>query len=152
MNATKAHPLHSSRFLTRGFGVAVLLNAIWINASEIFRYFIFIMPMMREAFPQVPNIAPMDPFVFAIWGVWDMLLIVLATGFMRLWFERFGHGTAMMLGAATLYWLGSFVFFWAAAYNMGFATFQIVCIALPLSWLELTIAAWIVRWSTARYG
>ena len=49
--------------------MALIVNFIWINASEVFRYFAFVMPMMREAFPMVPNVAPMNLPVFMIWGV-----------------------------------------------------------------------------------
>ena len=41
--------------------LALVANAVWINASEIFRYFAFVMPMMREAFPQLDQRRPHEP-------------------------------------------------------------------------------------------
>lgn len=40
-------------FAWRALLLILLVNAPWINASEVFRYFVFVMPMMRAALPQV---------------------------------------------------------------------------------------------------
>ena len=44
----------------------LLANFVWINASEVFRYFAFVMPMMRQALPQVPDVAPMSVAIFMV--------------------------------------------------------------------------------------
>ena len=33
----------------RAFWLIFLLVTLWVNASEIFRYFVFVLPMMRDA-------------------------------------------------------------------------------------------------------
>ena len=51
-----------ARFPTHAFVRACLAVSIWINVSEIFRYFVFVMPM-------VPDVAPVNLSVFLIWGL-----------------------------------------------------------------------------------
>jgi hypothetical protein len=60
----------------RAFWMALAINVVWINISEISRYFVFIMPMMRDLLSHVPNIPPMNVSVFLIWGVWDTITVV----------------------------------------------------------------------------
>ncbi|MEO1017248.1 MAG: hypothetical protein AAFY56_06085 [Pseudomonadota bacterium] len=134
------------------FLLTALVNMIWINASEVFRYFVFIMPMLRESFPQIPTVAPMNLGVFAIWGIWDTILVFATTGFAWLYLERFGRGWRQAVIAGTLVWLAIFVILWLGLFNMGLATWAILMIALPLSWLEMVVAALIVNWGMLRFG
>ncbi|NOY42989.1 MAG: hypothetical protein GXP26_14285 [Planctomycetes bacterium] len=56
------------------FAVITLLVSIWVNVSEVFRYFAIVMPAMRRDLAAIPNVAPMNWPVFAVWGVWDTIL------------------------------------------------------------------------------
>lgn len=149
-NALNLNP--STRFLSKGFVIALLINIIWINASEVFRYFAFVMPLMREAFPQVSNIAPMNLPVFLIWAVWDTILILAVTGFSWLFLGVFGQGKWNALKAATLLWVSIFVILWLGLFNMNLATPKILMVALQLAWIELAIASLIVNWSMTHYA
>lgn len=126
------------------------LNFLWINASEVFRYFAFVMPMMREAFPALPDVAPMNLPVFLVWGIWDTVLILAATFLSWLMLERFGNSVRTALAAGTLIWATVFVILWLGLYNMNLATVPVVLTALPLAWIEMVVAALIVR--RARQG
>lgn len=138
--------MHDTFEPRRAFVTALALNAVWINASEIFRYFVFVMPMMREAFGMVPGVAPMNIPVFLSWGIWDTILIVAATGFIWLFLDRFGDHRRMAITGATLIWAAVFGMLWLGLYNMGLATLWIMAAALPLAWAEMAIAALIVLW------
>ena len=140
-----ASPQGASFVLSRAFLFALLVNTVWINASEVFRYFVFVMPMMREALPEVGNVAPMDFVVFASWGVWDTILVIVATSSIWVMYDRFGSELRIALLAATGLWLGIFAILWLGLYNMNLATLEIILIALPLAWLEMFVAALIVR-------
>lgn len=129
----------------RPFLLAILANFIWINASEIFRYFIFIMPMMRETFPQIDNVASMSVGIFLIWGIWDTILIFFSTLFFWLFLNQLGNGIKSAIFAGISVWSGVFLLLWLGLYNMNMASFEILKIALPLSLLEMVIAALIVR-------
>ena len=128
------------------FTYALAINFLWINLSEVFRYFVFVMPMMREALPLVSDVAPMSLSVFLIWGIWDTILAAAATTAPWLALSIFGATLRTTLLAATGVWLSIFGLIWIGIYNMNLTTWQIVLTALPLAWFEMIIAALVVRW------
>lgn len=132
--------------MSRAFWLTLLINAIWINVSEIFRYFVFVMPMLRDSFPQLENVAPMDLIIFARWAVWDTILLFAVTGFIWVALERFGRDVRNALIAATAVWLAIFGILWLGLMNMNLATLEISAIALALSWVELAVAGLIVNY------
>ncbi|KZK78329.1 hypothetical protein PsW64_03968 [Pseudovibrio sp. W64] len=136
--------------LKGAFWLALLLNLLWINASEVFRYFAFVMPLMRSSLPQIQDVAPMNLPVFMIWGVWDTVLVLAATGLSWVLLERFGPTIRNALYAGSVIWATIFVILWLGLWNMNLATTQIVLTALPLAWLEMIVAAFIVRWMMVR--
>lgn len=130
--------------------LALIVNFIWINASEVFRYFAFVMPMMREAFPMVPNVAPMNLPVFMIWGVWDTILVLTATLLPWMTMKVFGASALRAVLYGTGVWMSVFVILWLGLYNMNMATVGVLAVALPMAWVETVVAALIVWWFTAR--
>jgi hypothetical protein len=119
---------------------AFIAVSLWVNLSEVFRYFIFVMPMTRESLSMVPGVAPMNWMVFALWGLWDTLLVVMIMTVCWLHSERFGHSLRASVWAGTICWAFLFVLFWGAMLNMRLAQPQTAAIALPLAWLEQVIA------------
>ena len=134
----------------RGLVIAALANLVWINVSEVFRYFAFVMPMLREAFPSIADVAPMNVPVFLVWGVWDTILVAAVTGFAWLFLDRFGATLRNAVLFGTALWLSIFVILWLGLYNMNLATPRIALTALPLAWFEMVMAALIVRWAMRR--
>ena len=134
----------------RAFGVALIANVVWINLSEVFRYFVFIMPMMRNSLPEIPDVAPMNLQVFLIWGVWDTVLVLATTGFAWLMLERFGTSAAVTIGTGTAIWAAIFLILWLGMWNMNLASLPIIAVALPLAWVEMVVATAIVRWAMQR--
>lgn len=132
------------------FVVALLVNFLWINVSEVFRYFAFVMPMMRDSFPMLTDVAPMNLPVFLIWGVWDTILVLVATlvPWMALRVFRASFWHAVVYGTGV--WLGVFVILWLGLFNMNLASPQVLVAALPLAWLEMVVAAVVVWWITER--
>ncbi len=126
---------------------ALGVNFLWINVSEVFRYFVFIMPMMRDALPMVPDAAPMNVPVFLIWGVWDTILVLAATIIPWLALTTFGAGARQTVLTGTGVWLTIFGLIWIGIYNMNLTSPQVVMTALPLAWLEMVVAAFVVRWA-----
>ena len=138
--------------MTNPFIPTLLVCALWVNLSEVFRYFVFVMPMMRASLPAVENVAPMSWSIFAIWAVWDTILICTVTGFVWLYLERFGRGLGQALLAGSYAWLAIFVILWLGLYNMNLATPAIVGTALVLSWLEMVVAALIINWGMTYFA
>jgi hypothetical protein len=123
---------------------AFLINFVWINLSEVARYFLVVRPMLHTAFPGDAEVAPMSLGIFAVWGLWDLVLIAAATGFYWLWLERFGDGLRQILYASAAFSLTVFGLLWLGVANMGLAPYTIIVAALPLAWAEQGIACWIV--------
>ncbi len=147
--------MQSNRFSLKQFVVVVLITSIWINASEVFRYFVFVMPQM-QTFWQGANkpLAVMTPTIFMIWGLWDTLLTAILVLAVWLFAKAFGPSLKQSLVAATFVWAAVFVIFWVAASNMGLADWAILWVALPLSWAELAVGAFITQklYATGRWA
>lgn len=124
---------------------ALIATFVWINASEVFRYFVFVMPMTRAAMAQVTDPAPMNVAVFLVWGFWDTLLVACVSLIAWLYFERFGGGIANIAKAATLLWATIFGVFWMATWNMNMTKPAIALTALPLAWIEMVVATAILE-------
>ena len=132
-------------FNLRQFIIITLITSIWINCSEVFRYFVFVMPQMQAFFAQQNGVATMNGWIFLIWGFWDTLLTAALVFFTWLYTQQFGNQASSILKSATFVWASVFVIFWVAAANMGIAPWNILWITLPLSWLEMTLGAWIAH-------
>jgi hypothetical protein len=125
---------------------ALLANLVWINASEVLRYFAVLRGMMQSTFSQIPGIAPMNLPVFLSWGVWDTILLFAITGFTWLYLERFGNSLRNAAIAGTIVWLSIFVTLWLGLFNMNLATTAILAAMLPWALAEMIVAAMIVNW------
>jgi hypothetical protein len=136
----------------RSFLLVLLVAFLWLNVSEVFRYFAFVMPMMRDAMPTVKDVAPMDFTVFMIWGLWDTLLFAVVGVIAWLFHEKFGGGLRSAIAAGTLLWLTIFCIFWLAAWNMNLTVTRVPLIALPLAWIEMVVVVAILdrAWSHLR--
>jgi hypothetical protein len=129
----------------RSFLFVLLAAFVWLNVSEVFRYFAFVMPMMRDAMPAVPDVAPMNVTVFMIWGLWDTLLFAVVAVIAWLFHEKFGGGLRNTIAAGTLLWLTIFCIFWLAAYNMNLTVARVPLVALPLAWIEMVVVVAIME-------
>ena len=126
------------------FVMALLVNFLWINGSEVFRYFAFVMPMMRDAFPMLPDVAPMNVSVFLIWGVWDTILVITATLLPWMAMKVFGASLLRAISYGTGVWMAVFGILWLGLYNMNLAPVNVLAVALPLAWAEMVVASLIV--------
>jgi hypothetical protein len=132
-----------SVFNIRQFLVVTLIVSLWVNASEVFRYFVIVMPETRAFLDMVPNIAPMNLRVFLIWGVWDMLLTASMVFIFWLVAQVFGNTLRSVLISGITSWVSFFVLFWVGMYNMSLAQPRLALIALLLALLETIVAAYI---------
>jgi len=133
-----------SNFKLKQFVSITLITSIWINISEVFRYFVFVMPRVKTFFGNKIGVAEMDLTIFAIWGVWDTILTAVLVFFFWLYTKSFGNNIKSVFVSGTIVWLAIFVIFWVATANMGLSDWGILLITLPLSWVEMVVGAWIV--------
>lgn len=121
--------------------MVVVLVSVWVNASEVFRYFAIVMPETREFLHMVPNIAPMNLTVFLIWGLWDTLLTTMIVVMYWLVAQHRGHSFSSASIAGLASWAFFFVLFWVGMINMSLTSVQLALIALPLALLETVVAS-----------
>lgn len=132
-----------TKLTIRKFIVVALITSLWIHVSEVFRYFVIVMPYLRQSLSGITNVAPMSWGVFAIWGSWDILLTCMVVFIFWLYSKQFGNTLRSVIVSGTLSWLFFFVLFWIGMVNMGLAKWPILAFTLPLSWLEMIIASFI---------
>ncbi|WP_420333606.1 hypothetical protein [Roseibium sp.] len=135
---------------SRTLWFALMLNFVWINLSEVFRYFVFVRPMMQKALPTLPDVAPMSVPIFLIWGVWDTILVISVTLIALLALERFGSAPNTVFKVATGIWASIFVILWLGLWNMNLAPHDVLLVALPLAWLEMFVAVHLVAYAMRR--
>ena len=140
----------ATEFNLKKFILTTLVVSIWINLSEVFRYFAIVMPKTREYLSIVSGVAPMDWGVFAIWGVWDTILTALVVFVYWLVAQRFGNNLRSVVLAGTTSWMFFFLLFWVGMVNMALSSVSLVAIALPLAWLEMVVASFIASKLYAR--
>ena len=130
-------------FNLKQFIIITLLVSIWINISEVFRYFVLVVPRVKSFFDFKEGVAAMDIGIFAIWGFWDTLLTAILV--FSFWvFARSFKNTKMAIWASGFFvWTAVFVIFWIATANMGLSNWDILLITLPLSLLEMVVGAWL---------
>ncbi|WP_271783171.1 hypothetical protein [Aquimarina algiphila] len=135
--------MSNTNFNLKQFIIITLITSIWINASEVFRYFVLVMSRIKSFFENKAGIAEMDVGIFSIWGLWDTLLTAVLVFTFWLYTQTFENTLKSVLIAGTIVWLAVFVIFWVATANMGLSDWNILLITLPLSWLEMIVGAWI---------
>ncbi len=128
-------------FNRKQFLIITLLTSIWINISEVFRYFVFVRPEIQAFFNYQTGIAAMDWGIFSIWGLWDTLLTAILVFIFWLYSKSFGNTSKSIFLSGTIVWAAIFVIFWVATANMGLSSWKILLITLPLSWFEMIVGA-----------
>ncbi|MFN3213139.1 MAG: hypothetical protein ACE37M_08540 [Henriciella sp.] len=134
----------------KAFWLALGLNFIWINISEVARYFGLVKPMLHDAFPEADHIPAVTPAIFASWIIWDTILILAATGFFWIYLQQFGASIRNVVLGSVCFTVPVFGLLWIGVANVGLAPISFLWAALPLAWLEQLIAAYIVYWAIRR--
>jgi len=136
--------------IPKAFWLALGLNFIWINISEVARYFGLIKPMLHDTYPGAEHIAVVSPGIFLSWMVWDTILIIAATGFFWMFLQQFGVTVRNITLSSLGFTVTVFGLIWIGVVNMGLAPSRFIWTALPLAWVEQFIAAGIVYWAIKR--
>lgn len=125
------------------FILVTIMVSIWINISEIFRYFIIVMPRVKAFFEYKTGIAEMNVIIFSIWGIWDTLLTAILVYITLLLTQNNKDILKSSLASGTLVWLSTFVIFWLATANMGLCEWGLLLIVLPLSLFEMIVGSYL---------
>jgi len=131
----------NKEFLVKDFIVITIITSLWVNASEVFRYFVLVRPEMHEYLSAIPNVADMNWGIFAIWGLWDTLLTALYVFLFWLCAQAFGNNLKSVLVSGFMSWCFFFLLFWVGMANMNLSSWSYLLIVLPLALIETLVAA-----------
>ncbi len=113
----------------------VILATIWISISEFARNEFLLKSHWTEHYSNLGLVFPSEPVNGAVWGIWSLLFALVIFILSR----KFSFWQT--IGIA---WLAGFVLMWLVTGNMAVLPFGILFFAIPLSILEVIIAALII--------
>lgn len=109
---------------------------IWISISEFIRNSVLLRNYWIEHFDQLGIVFPENPINGAIWGVWSLSL---AIGIFVI------HKKSSLLHTILISWFLGFISMWLVIGNLGVLPYKILFIAIPLSLIEVSVAALIIN-------
>ncbi len=133
----------NKEFAVKDFIIITVIVSLWVNASEVFRYFLFVRPEMHSYLSVVPNVADMNWGIFSIWGLWDTLLTALYVFLFWLCAQVFGNNTKSIIISGVMSWCFFFVLFWVGMANMNLSSWSYLVIVLPMTLVETLVASYI---------
>jgi len=119
----------------------VLLATIWISISEFARNTFLLHDYWTDHYQNLGMTFPEEPINGALWGIWSLCF---AIG-IYIFSQKFS-----LIQTTFLSWFVGFVLMWLVVGNMGVLPFGILPLAIPLSLLEVFLAALIIRKLSAR--
>jgi hypothetical protein len=114
----------------------ILLSGIWISISEFVRNELLFKSYWVSHYQQMGLTFPSEPINGAMWGVWSLLLASAIYSISK----KFS-----LLQTTLLAWFMAFVLMWVVIGNMGVLPFHLLFFAVPLSFLEVAVAALILK-------
>lgn len=117
-------------------GFAILLASMWISFSEFVRNEWLFKSIWENHYQALGLTFPSDALNAAIWGLWSILLAI---------FIFFISRKYSLLSTTFLSWLAAFVLMWLVIGNLGVLPFEMLYFAIPLSFLEMFLASFILK-------
>jgi len=139
-------------FNWKQFLIVTLITSLWVQGSEIFRYFVLVIPRVKYFWNDLDTVVQINIPIFLIWAVWGTLLTGMVVYFFWLYSRIYGNNRKSIWISGILSWAFFFVLFWIGAANMGYSDWSILWITLPLSLFELLVASWIASFLFKRYA
>lgn len=114
----------------------LLLATAWISVSEFVRNNLILQTNWNQYYEQLGLLFPSSTLNNIMWCVWSFCL-ALAIYIIQ---KRFN-----LLQTTLLTWLVAFVMMWITIGNLNVLPYSTLIFAIPLSLLEIFIAAYIIR-------
>lgn len=114
----------------------ILLATIWISISEFVRNEFLLKHYWTEHYDKLGLVFPSEPINGAVWGIWSLffaITIFIISKKFSLWQITF------------IAWFVGFVLMWLVVGNLNVLPFEILYFAIPLSFLEAFLAAFIIK-------
>jgi hypothetical protein len=113
----------------------ILLATMWISISEFVRNTFILNSYWTEHYKDLGLTFPELPINGAVWGIWSLCYAIAIFIFSKKY---------TLLQTTFLSWFVGFVFMWLVIGNLGVLPFAILPYAIPLSFIESFIAAYIL--------
>ena len=123
--------------------VPILAATIWISLSEFARNELLFKSYWTEHYEGLGLVFPSGPVNGALWGLWSLLFAVAVFIIAR----KFS-----LIQTTVLAWFVGFVLMWVVVGNLGVLPAGLLYIAIPLSLLEVCLAALIIKKFTVVLG
>jgi len=134
----------NKKFIIKDFIIITLFTSIWVNVSELIRYFGYVRPKMMDYFTAIPNMGEIwNLQIIIVWGVFDTLLTALYVFLFWLCAQVFGNNSKSILVSGFMSWCFFFVLFWVGSANMHLANWNNLPVVLPMALLETLVASYI---------
>ncbi|WP_417626998.1 hypothetical protein [Pararhodobacter aggregans] len=117
--------------------VPVIVAALWIMTSEFIRNEFLFKAYWQRHYEGLGLAFPDAALNGAAWGLWSLCLAALLWMLLRRFSLIEGVGVA---------WFAGFVMMWVVTGNLGVLPFALLLYAVPLSLLEVLIAALILHY------
>lgn len=114
----------------------ILAATVWITISEFVRNELLFKSYWTEHYEGFGLVFPSGPVNGALWGIWSLLFAV-AVFIMA---KKFS-----LIQTTFLAWFVGFVLMWVVVGNLGVLPYGLLFMAVPLSLLEVFLAALIIK-------
>ena len=114
---------------------AIVLAGMWVGMSEFFRNQVLLASIWSNHYESLGLTFPASPANAAVWMLWSFLFAAMLWAISR----RFSLMETFLLG-----WVVGFLLMWLVIWNLSVLPLATLPFALPLSLLEVLVAAWIV--------
>jgi len=118
------------------FVLAVVAAGVWMNVSEFVRNELLLKHYWVDGFGEIGLTFPSAPVNGAVWGLWAFLFVAFLTWLIT----KFD-----VLRSTIISWVLGFVLLWIAMWNMGILPKGLLYWAVPWSFIEVYVAAFISR-------
>jgi len=109
---------------------------LWIALSEFLRNELLFKAYWVDHYMRLNLVFPSGSVNGAVWGIWSLLL----AGGLFVLMRRFS-----LVESGLTAWMFGFVLMWLVIGNLGVLPFGILVWAVPLSLVEVFLAAWIIQ-------
>ena len=113
----------------------IILTTVWISISEFVRNEVLLKSYWTNHYKSMELVFPSDPVNGMVWGVWSLFFAIVIFVIIK----KFSFIQTILLS-----WFVGFVLMWLVIGNMGVLPLGILYFAIPLSLLEVCVAAFII--------
>ena len=115
--------------------LAVFAAGVWMNLSEFIRNELLLKDTWIDGFRDIGLSFPSEPLNGAVWALWAFIFVAILT----LVSTKFD-----VISSTIISWSLGFVLLWVAVWNMGVLPSGLLYWAVPWSFVEVYVAAFII--------